>query len=134
MRKSVNLRKKCRKTPLRKIVLRPVYWLNQLFFFYLKEKRELLKNRRVVFRVSEDYFLSLEKRDIYGVSVLVPENPEAYIALKYGENWREPNKNWVWYTDDGGSYSIHYFKRSLLNRPGHFLVSDYQRPSDPLRE
>ncbi len=134
MNRSVKLRKFCQKTPSVKFFLSPLLGLNHLFFLYMKEMRETLKDRRVVFRVSEDYFLSLEKREVYGVNVLVPEDPESYIALKYGESWREPNKNWVWYTDDGGSYSIHYFKRSLFNRPRHFVVSDYQRPSDDLRE
>ena len=127
MNRSVKVRKYCLKTPTRRVLLSPIRGLNHLFFQIMVNLRESLKTRRVVFRVPEHYLLNPVNKNIYDLNVPVPKNPEAYIALKYGEKWREPNKNWVWYKDDGASYSMHVKKRSLFNKPKHFDIADYDR-------
>ncbi len=127
MKKSTNLHKRLIRKPATKYLLFPVYLLNKLFFQFLLHLREALKTRRVVFRVDEKYFLNLESRDVYGLKTMMPEDPEKYIALKYGEKWREPNKGWVWYEDDGGSYAVDHFKMNSFKRNPHFNTADYER-------
>lgn len=66
--------------------------------------REGIKTRRITFRVSEAFFDVLERRTVYEISVPVPADPERYLALKYGETWRVPNADWVWWKEDGALY------------------------------
>ena len=49
----------------------------------------------------------LETREsllFYGKEVPVPANPEGFIEVKYGKNWRTPVKEWNVALDDGSIY------------------------------
>ena len=39
--------------------------------------------------------------DFLGTKFKVPEETEEYLELRYGKNWRTPNKDYVYYKDDG---------------------------------
>jgi hypothetical protein len=39
--------------------------------------------------------------DFMGVRFPVLENPEEYLAYKYGADWKTPNANWIYCRDDG---------------------------------
>jgi len=51
--------------------------------------------------VDERFFLHLETVEAAGLNLPVPGNPEAYLALKYGPDWRTPQADWLYYRDDG---------------------------------
>ena len=48
------------------------------------------------------YFETFEEIKFLGKSYTIPEKKEDYLAFRYGENWRVPNKNWITERDDGG--------------------------------
>jgi len=51
--------------------------------------------------VVEHFFLNLETVTVEGLMVPVPADPEKYLALKYGPDWRTPRDDWVYWKDDG---------------------------------
>jgi hypothetical protein len=63
--------------------------------------RDRFRRRRVFFEVEAAYFQTLQPLLIYGLSVKVPQHPEAYLAMKYGADWQRPNPDWVYWRDDG---------------------------------
>lgn len=51
-----------------------------------------------------EFFDTLDTINFYGSKVPVPANPEKFIEVKYGENWRTPIKEWNVALDDGSIY------------------------------
>ncbi len=51
------------------------------------------------------HFDKLDSIDFYGVPVITPAYPEEFLATKYGENWRIPQKTWNVALDDGSVVS-----------------------------
>ncbi len=51
--------------------------------------------------VDEQFFLRLETVETEGMKLPVPGNPQAYLAYKYGPQWRTPREDWLYYRDDG---------------------------------
>ena len=51
--------------------------------------------------VDEKFFLNLEMVEAAGLKLPVPGDPEAYLAIKYGPDWRTPREDWLYYRDDG---------------------------------
>ncbi len=51
--------------------------------------------------VDEKYFLNLETITLAGRKLPVPGNPQEYLALKYGPDWRVPRDRWLYWQDDG---------------------------------
>ncbi|PVX23827.1 MAG: hypothetical protein CW716_11240 [Candidatus Bathyarchaeum sp.] len=47
------------------------------------------------------YFENLSTINFYGMQFRVPSDVEKYLEYRYGADWRTPNKNWVYYRDDG---------------------------------
>ncbi len=47
------------------------------------------------------YFEKLSTIRFYGMQFRVPFDVEKYLEYRYGVDWRTPNKNWVYYRDDG---------------------------------
>lgn len=71
-----------------------------VFFFYREKDyvwhatwlgNQMIRYKFPPFKVKEAKFLG------HGFSV--PEDTEAYLVLKYGANWRTPDKNWNWAKD-----------------------------------
>ena len=48
-----------------------------------------------------NFFDSLEKIDFYGKPISVPSNYKEFLKVKYGPNWKVPNKKWNVALDDG---------------------------------
>ncbi len=55
----------------------------------------------VIMAVPEYFFLRLEQINFENLNLKVPADPEAYLALKYGPDWRRPRDEWVFWKDDG---------------------------------
>ncbi len=85
-------------------------WKKALFTVSLKlikffsDRRESLKNRRVVLRVDKYFFRELENVEFFGMSVPVPREVENYLSFKYGKDWRTPRKDWHYWLHDGFLY------------------------------
>ncbi len=52
----------------------------------------------------KEFFDTRESLSFYGKEVPVPANPEKFIEVKYGKDWRTPVKNWNVALDDGSIY------------------------------
>jgi hypothetical protein len=63
--------------------------------------RNRFRSRRVFFEVDAAFFRTLRPLSIYGLPVHAPSNTEAYLAMKYGADWRRPNPDWIYWRDDG---------------------------------
>ncbi len=55
----------------------------------------------VIMAVPEHFFMRLEQISVENMNLKVPADPEAYLALKYGTDWRRPRDEWVFWKDDG---------------------------------
>lgn len=64
--------------------------------FFLYEK---IGSRRFLFRIPAEYFTNLSKIEFYGMKFKSPSNVERYLALRYGERWHIPDRNWIYYKD-----------------------------------
>jgi hypothetical protein len=47
-----------------------------------------------------DFFLNTEEILFYGQSFPVPKDSETYLALRYGDNWKMPVRDYNWFEDD----------------------------------
>ena len=56
---------------------------------------------KVCWEVPGSYFGDLLTTRFYGMDFKVPAKVEEYLAYRYGEDWRIPNKNYVTLRDDG---------------------------------
>ena len=45
-------------------------------------------------------FLTLEGIEFYGERFPVPHDPERYLAMRYGDGWRSPRRDYDWFHDD----------------------------------
>ncbi|NQV14047.1 LicD family protein [bacterium] len=52
----------------------------------------------------KEFFDTTEDLTFYGATVPVPSNPEKFIEVKYGKDWRTPVKEWNVALDDGSIY------------------------------
>jgi phosphorylcholine metabolism protein LicD len=52
----------------------------------------------------KEFLDSQESLSFYGKDVPVPANPEKFIEVKYGKDWRTPVKEWNVALDDGSIY------------------------------
>jgi lipopolysaccharide cholinephosphotransferase len=58
------------------------------------------------------YFEQLSSISFYGMQFRVPSDVKKYLEYRYGADWRTPNKNWVYYRDDGAvnrNWDTRYF-------------------------
>jgi|TARA_B100000780_G_C21087411_1_gene438129 lipopolysaccharide cholinephosphotransferase len=47
----------------------------------------------------------IKKINLHGIEVNVPVESEKYLQHIYGEDWRKPKKNYVWYKDSNSLFS-----------------------------
>ena len=70
---------------------------------YVKDKGEVY--RYVVWGKnayhSTKYFDTLNEISFYGLKVKIPSNPEKFLQIKYGTDWKTPKKKWNVVFDDG---------------------------------
>ncbi len=69
----------------------------------LKTRAKLLDwfSKDIRCEVPSFFFDSLKREQVYGTVVFMPKEPEKYLALKYGEDWKTPKKDWQWWKEDG---------------------------------
>lgn len=53
--------------------------------------------------VPKHYFEKLETIKFYGMTFNIPSNVKSYLEYKYGEDWKTPKKEWVWWREDGAA-------------------------------
>ena len=57
-------------------------------------------------KIPARYFTDLTGIDFYGFEVKVPSDKEEYLKCKYGETWRIPKKDYVYYEDSKAEVAI----------------------------
>jgi len=78
-----------------------------LFVYYLgrldESKEEVYKyvvwDRNAYHK--KEFFDTIEQIEFYGKTIPVPSNPEKFLEVKYGSNWKTPVKEWNVALDDG---------------------------------
>jgi len=52
-------------------------------------------------RIPKKYFTNLTEIEFYNTKFKAPSKIEEYLELRYGKDWRTPQKDYVYYRDDG---------------------------------
>lgn len=76
---------------------------------------DYFRDRRVLFRVNRNFLNKLETIEAYDELLPVPADAENYLCFKYGDSWRVPNKDWVYWRDDGALLTVRYHDLSFLS-------------------
>ena len=77
----------------------PSSWRRQLAKIVTKVYKKVGCNC-VQVAVPSHYFMNLSSINFYGAEFKVPAETVEYLAYKYGEDWRVPRRDWVYYEDD----------------------------------
>ena len=56
-----------------------------------------------------------KKFEFQGITVNVPTNAEAYLAVRYGENWRIPDKKYIYWKGPSTSPTDYIGKRTVIS-------------------
>ncbi len=67
--------------------------------FVLKNLHEMCSSK-VIVSVPSKYFTDLSKIEFYGMEFSAPSPIEEYLKFRYGDDWRTPKKDYVYYEDD----------------------------------
>lgn len=67
------------------------------YLMYEEPGREYKHGELSVVKLSSPHISVLEKKDFNGTMINVPKNAEDYLAVRYGENWRIPDKGYVYW-------------------------------------
>jgi phosphorylcholine metabolism protein LicD len=51
--------------------------------------------------IPKHYFDRLGNIKFYGMSFKIPSDVENYLKYHYGEDWKTPKREWIWWEDDG---------------------------------
>lgn len=70
-------------------------------FGHLAGRSQYFFKPYVIMAVPEEFFMNLEQISVNSLKLPVPSNPEAYLELKYGPDWRKPRQDWIFWKDDG---------------------------------
>lgn len=62
-------------------------------------------NPRGIVQVRNSVFSSYSQVELYGIPFNAPGDIDGYMTNQYGEDWRIPQKGWVYYDADGVIYS-----------------------------
>ena len=63
--------------------------------------RHFYRQRIVYFSVPSHYFCNLNSIDVHGLHLPIPSEVDGYLQMKYGNDWRVPNKSWKYWLEDG---------------------------------
>lgn len=58
-------------------------------------------NSELKLPIPKKYFLKTNSITFYGMQFNIPGDTEEYLQIKFGEDWKIPNKEWNWKIDDG---------------------------------
>ena len=67
------------------------------YLMYNDPERPLADGLYSVVELTASKIDALETVEFFGKNVNIPKNSEAYLAERYGENWRIPDKNYVYW-------------------------------------
>lgn len=67
----------------------------------LSQLRYRLCLQLVYLETPAHFFQNLQEIEFMGLKISAPSPTVEYLRFKYGENWRTPNRGWVYYEDDG---------------------------------
>lgn len=67
-------------------------------YLFYKNPNVLLEEGQVhVVKMTYHRIDSFEMRKFLGIEIIVPSNPERLLEEKYGDDWRIPNKDWIYW-------------------------------------
>jgi len=72
--------------------------------WFIMNKRSCVK----LWVIPNHFFMQLSTIEFYGMKFNSPFKVKEYLRYRYGTNWKTPNRNWVWFRDDG---AVKYLKR-----------------------
>ena len=58
-------------------------------------------SRQIDLCIPSDFFDELSDVDLYDIKFKAPSPTKKYLEFRYGSDWMIPNKNYVYYKDDG---------------------------------
>ncbi|MFT5894077.1 MAG: tellurite methyltransferase [bacterium] len=67
-----------------------------IFLFFYRDSTSELCSYNLAHVCERDVVLPLQRAELAGVSVLVPNQADALLAATYGENWRTPDPYFQW--------------------------------------
>lgn len=67
------------------------------YLAYVPNENQIVTKELNVVKLTCNAVNNTTKREFFDFLVNIPENPECYLAERYGENWRVPDKGWVYW-------------------------------------
>lgn len=67
------------------------------YLFYTKPGEKNTTNSRSVVKMSYDYIRKTKKLNVEGYKINVPIDAEKLLVEKYGNEWKIPNSNWIYW-------------------------------------
>lgn len=67
------------------------------YLMYRDPEREYGKDELSVVRLVSPHIGSVVRTGFAGTEICIPENAEEYLAARYGENWRVPDRGYVYW-------------------------------------
>ena len=73
------------------------YWIGEDEVWLKIRPKSLLSKQKYPVRFSPNDLLELDTIKSYGLKFYSPKNPEKYLNMYYGENWKIPDKKqFIW--------------------------------------
>ena len=63
-----------------------------------------------------EYFCKLDHIEFLGNNFYIPSNAKEYLAYRYGEDWRIPKQNWLYWKDELGLQRISVLEAKKMFR------------------
>ncbi|MFB0562330.1 MAG: LicD family protein [Candidatus Lokiarchaeia archaeon] len=76
-------------------------WLRQRLMDIIERLAIKLGCENIQVIIPIQYFTNLSKIKFYSMEFNTPSPVEEYLAYRYGENWKIPKKDYVYYKEDG---------------------------------
>lgn len=83
------------------------------YLLYSDPQKEYKSNELNVVKLYCDKFAGTKLLELSGIKIQIPSEPEKYLEQRYGENWRIPDKKWVYWKGPSAKIidEIGYFYR-----------------------
>jgi len=81
------------------------------WLFYRKPKTSYKKNERNIVEMNYNNITKTKSITVNGYSINIPQNSISFLKQKYGESWKTPDKNWIYWDSPSGKFldEIGYF-------------------------
>lgn len=67
------------------------------YLMYTDPEKVYADGEMSVVKLTSPRTTETKKIDFHGIKINIPANPEEYLAVRYGENWRVPDKKYVYW-------------------------------------